>query len=229
MKKMIITIILIMCFLVNINVYADNSDVSVYKDELIRLNILDEDDFSNSDTITRGDCLIAIIRAIGITDNDISRFDGADFMPFVDTASFSYFGYAYMAEIAYGEKCVVDYPTYRSTHMRTNWDYFFFPERAVTVKETLAFMVRCLEKERNESLEYAIEKAEEYGLIKDNDTFIDKSDSTLSQDDFYVLLNRFLQQKRYKYYDSLGSVGIEVYFDEDRSISYFEMLEQRID
>ena len=155
--------------------------------------------------------------------------NGADFFAFVDTDQFSYFGCASAGQIAYGVECVVDYPTYRSSHTRTNTDYFFFPKQAITVKECLALMIRCLQSEKY-VFDLTIETATSIGLINEQDDFIQNPDAHISQNDFITLIGRLLQQKRYKYYGvENGRFRYEGNIDEERSVSYHDMLIQRKD
>ena len=210
-----------------INVYADNSCVLESRTTLIQLNILDESGFSNPDAITREECLVAIMRVIGVTDEEIEKLNGADLISFADTDAFSYFGCADLAGIAYGEECVVDYPTERTSHTLKNTDFFFFPKRAITTKECLAFMIRCLQSDKTD-FDLTLEKAKDNGLINDKDDFIQNPNSIISQDDFFVLLGRMLQQKRYKYYARENNrFNMNGNIDEEKSMTYLEFLTQR--
>ena len=228
MKKITTVALLVTCLLGAIMVYAHNDNISETRDRLVELNIINDGYFSNSNTVTREECIVAIMRAIGVTDEEIEKLNGCDLISFVDTDAFSYVGCADLAQIAYGEECVVDYPTERTSHTLKNTDFFFFPERAITTKECLAFMVRCLEKTKETDLTSTFEKAKEYGLIKAEDGFIQEPDSAINQNDFCTLLERFLQQRRYKYYQRENNVfRMEGNVDEERSISYLDMLQQR--
>lgn len=226
MKKLVIVVVVIMHLLGMINVYADNSCVLEIRTTLVQLNILDESGFSNSDAITREECLVAIMRVIGVTDEKIEKLNGADLVSFADTESFSYFGCACLSGIAYGEECVVDYPTERTSHTLKNTDFFFFPERAITTKECLAFMIRCLQSDKTD-FDLTLEKAKDLGLINDKDDFIQNPNSIISQDDFFVLLGRMLQQKRYKYYARENNrFNMNGNIDEEKSMTYLEFLTQ---
>ncbi|MBU5451520.1 hypothetical protein [Acetivibrio sp. MSJd-27] len=229
MKKVIAIFLLAMWLSGVIIVHADHGNISKEENILIELNIVDEGYFSNFNTVTREECLVAIMRVIGVTDKEVDLLNGADFVAFEDTYPYSYFGCAYRAKIAYGEECIVDYPTYRTSHTHKNTDFFFFPQRAVTVKETIAFMVRCLEDlDASIDLNTTLKKAVEYGLIDDEDALIQNPDSEISQKDFYILIERFLQQRRYKFYQRENNVfRMEGNVDEKRSISYLNMLQQR--
>lgn len=227
MKKLVSIVVAIMYLLGMTNVCADNSAVSETKDMLIRLNVLNESGFSDPDIITREECLVAIMRVIGVTDEEIEKLNGADVISFADTESFSYFGCAWLGGIAYGEECVVEYLTERTAHTLKNTDFFFFPERAVTTKECLAFMIRCLQSDKTD-FDLTLEKARDNGLINDKDDFIENPDSAISRDDFLVLLGRMLQQRRYKYYSrENSSFRMDGNIDEERSMTYLEFLTQR--
>lgn len=225
MKRLIILIALIMCFSANVNAYAENSETPKPMDMLADLNIIDKDGFSDPEAVSRKECLISVMRAIGATDEGIDSLGKTyDLFTFADTKTRSYFGCAYVSHIAYGEECAVSYLTYRTQHTRKNTEIFFFPDRAVTLKEALAFMVRCLEPGRIE-LESAFEKAKDYGLIKADEELIQNADSQISQNEYCILLERFLHQKRYMYYNS--KMRMQASTDEEHSITYLVFLTDR--
>ena len=203
-------------------VYASN-DNSI----LSELGIIDKSFFKSDNIVTREEAIIAIMRTIGITDEDVRLLNGADLITFVDTKSYSYIGCANLSKIAYGEECIIDYPTYRTIHTRKNIDFFFFPERPITLKESLAFMVRCLECDTiYKDINFAWSKAKEYGLIKDEDELND--DCIISQNAFCMLLKRMLCQKRYKYYDRVDNIfDMKCYVDTESNITYLEFLLQK--
>lgn len=226
--KKIIVICLLTCLLGAITVHAD-IDVSGGKDVLIRLNIINENYFLNTDTVTREECIVAIMRVIGVTDEEIDKLNGSDLISFADTDVYSYIGCADLAQIAYGEECIVNYQTPRNSHTLRNTDFFFFPDRLATMKETIAFMIRCLEETSSSDINYTFERAKDYGILDNEDSFINKADFPISQSDFCILLERFLREKRYKYFSRENDIfKMEGNIDEKRSISYFDMLSQRI-
>lgn len=225
MKRLIILIVAIMCFSANVNAYAENSETPKPMDMLADLNIIDKDGFSDPEAVSRKECLISVMRAIGATDEGIDSLGKTyDLFTFADTKTRSYFGCAYVSHIAYGEECAVSYPTYRTQHTQKNTEIFFFPDRAVTLKEALAFMVRCLEPGRIE-LESAFEKAKDYGLIKADEELIQNADSQISQNEYCILLERFLHQRRYMYYNS--EMRMQASADEEHSITYLVFLTDR--
>lgn len=228
MKKLIVIFISIISFIINGNVYADENLIDS-KSMLIGLGVVPESGFSSSDTISREECIISIMRILGVTDGDIESLRGSDLYVFVDARPYSYIGCAYRSRIAYGEECEVNYQTYRTSHMGGNKDFFFFPHRAVTIKEVLAFMVRCLDKDIENTFNATIEYAMKYNLIFEQDSFIQNIDSEINVDDFYILLNRMIKNKRYKYYERKNNkFQMKAYIDEDKSLTYQEMLERRL-
>lgn len=228
MKRFIAIVLLVAVLCGTLAVQAYNDSTASAKEVLAELNIIDENYFSNSNVITREECLIAVMRVIGLTDEDVEKLNGADLISFADTGAFTYFGCADLSGIAYGEECIVDYPTERTRHTLKNTDFFFFPNRVVTVEETLAFMVRCLGANNDEDIQNIVEKAKEYALINSEDIFIKDVGSAISQDDFYILLDRLLHQRRYKYYERLDDgFRMDGNIDEERSMTYLEFLTQR--
>jgi len=226
-----ITACLLAMFISGIVAYANVTPSPEVPYTLKQLNIVDENTFSNNNTVSRGECLTTIMRSIGLKDEYLMSLNGADFYAFVDTESYSYYGCAYRAQIAYGEECIVKHPTYRSSHTGKNTDFFFFPERPATIKEALAFMVRCLSSD-NSNYENTTIEALKFNLIYPEDSFINELDSNISQETLYLLLERFLSQKRYKYYKNEYCTNKNDYFrmegwiDEKQNITYWEHLRQ---
>jgi len=104
-----ITACLLAMFISGIVAYANVTPSPEVPYTLKQLNIVDENTFSNNNTVSRGECLTTIMRSIGLKDEYLMSLNGADFYAFVDTESYSYYGCAYRAQIAYGEECIVKY------------------------------------------------------------------------------------------------------------------------
>ena len=85
MKKTILLLLLVYVCLCGTSVYADNFDLEI-KNKLIQLNIVDENGFSNPDAITREECLVSIMRVIGVPDEEVEKLNGADLITLADTA-----------------------------------------------------------------------------------------------------------------------------------------------
>ena len=233
MKKTF-TMLILICFslcCVNAAEY-ENFD----KRESVINQVINEIGVTDNNSITRAECLIILMNIIGAPKEEVEKWDGADFFPFADVEPFSYFGGAYCADIAYGEACIIDYETIFTSHTGNNYDYFFFPERAVTLEECLAFMVRCLEEEQDEEgyvkrigLEEAVIKAKQYGIITEKDSFASDVKANVNLQTLEILLTRFIQQKRFKYFGIADYEPFTGWFlmsglqDENRSITYLEM------
>lgn len=214
MKRIVIIIMLFILF----------ASKSVYSNDLLHYNklydfkILDENVLSENDVISREQCLTAIMKTIGVTDKDIESLKGSDRYAFADVSAYSYIGCAYYAKIAYGEERTINYSTYRTSHTGKNTDIFFEPNRCATIKDCLAFCVRCLDDNiiSNDDL---IKKAIKYGFI--NDSEIININNPLKASKFCDILTKLLNQKRYKYYTK--PFVIEGYIDLDRTMRYCDM------
>lgn len=180
---------------------------------------------SASDTVSRGECLTGIMKTIGLTDEYISKLDGADYLAFADTDPFSYFGCAMASGIAYGFELTVDSPSLRTSRSLRKTDFFFCPERPVTVGECLAFMTRCLETDSENDIVSSAKNAAELGLIGDFDSYLTKLDLPITSDEFHALLQKMLGLKRCKYYDG-NTVGMRADIDNEGAMTYRELLEK---
>ena len=165
MFKKILVIGVIAYVFCNLNVAANHINVVNTSEILNNYNILNESDIMNTEAVTREECITAIMKAIGLTDKKLEHMNGSDIIGFVDCESFTYIDCAYSSKIAYGEEHNVDYMTPRIKHTHNNTDIFFFPDRPVTAKECLAFMVRCFE-DGYVDYDLTLEKAKEYNLIE---------------------------------------------------------------
>lgn len=104
--------------------------------------------------------------------------------------------------------------------------YFNFG-RAVSLSETILFMIRCLgDIELNDSA-VALQKALEYGLITKEDSFYGNEDVKLTPEEFCKILTRFLNQKRYYYFDDNVDYGQSMLKDTTGSMTYLEYLSTR--
>lgn len=221
MKRFLITLIFA---IIIFSTFAYAEDIKPYF-ELKECRIINyKTDISKTTTITRKECVTQIMRVIGLTDKMVEHFKGSDGYCFADVGLYSYIGCAYLSKIAYGEERVVTEPTYRTRHLAgSNTDRFFDPERLATKKDCLAFCVRCLQSENFKDQNDLLEKAYEHNLIEKTD--LENLDEPINTVEFYDILTKLIWQKRYKYYAyPFVSWG---YVDEDRSMSYYNMLLNR--
>lgn len=100
--------------------------------------------------------------------------------------------------------------------------YFYF-DRPVTLKETAVYMMRCLKGFDIGDLEDNFKMAKESELIKPNDTVFNDGDSLITPNYFCVMLQRFLNQKRYFYFDE--EFWSDIQKDEEGSMTYLEYLQ----
>lgn len=197
-----------------------NSTPSSLKDILVNIKILNKNGFSSENTVSREECITAIMRVIGVTDEMIKEFQLEEPCAFADADVYTYMGYARTGKIAYGEECIID--------AQNNEDCFFFPQRAVTVKEVLAFMNRCLDDEQEADFNSTLDVAIRHGLLSAEEELMQNPNDYINPDDFCLLLSRMLKQKRYKYYAEENNIMKcfidDLYSDRYYSISYQEML-----
>ena len=192
-------------------------------DELKTLGIIDDNSFQGKyGYITRQECLVAIVNAIGMTEEANRYFcELAYYRPaFDDVTSDENRGYVWGAEgtIALGDG-----------------NQHFFPNHTATYKEAVAFMMRCLEQ-CPPDLDLMLSRAIEIGLIKETDHFYENMDAYFYKQDFCVLLERFIGQSRFAYYaDYYLYEGKKFYEgsweynqDELRSMTYREFLTSRL-
>lgn len=203
---------------------AASKRVYAQSQEMVSEEIIDADKAQPS--VTRENCLISILKCIGWQENSMSK--SSDVATFVDMKYGDYSMFAKVSNIAYGEICWVPFgSTYLSSHMQTDWDYFFIPHRDATYAEAIAFMIRCLgEYGKDADLNFCWQKAIAYGLITEKDGFFTKTNENLNQNDFAILLERFKDQKRYRYCDYSNGTLFLTLIDDSQSVTYREFLEK---
>lgn len=248
MKMRIIAGILISCLCLSIVgfVYADETidvDDTNAKKMLDEYKVVDTSLYDGEPYITRNDGFSIIMRAIGTTENVWCEAYGRS-KPFFNDSEFMSDNYTDFYTAYYGNSkfCpgngyywgdYVPFAVLRNTGLiygdaRTEDDIitFRFP-RPITTNETLAFMVRCLDNRDVDMDVYSLEdtfmRAEDLGLIKETDAFYSNPDDQIAPDDFFVLVNRFIHQKRYLYFNR--EEGIGYWHDWEGSMTYIEYLE----
>lgn len=180
--------------------------------------------------ITRFDCLERIMKMIGW--HELPNSGSADLVVFGDVSEargLKCTYYAKRSSIAFGEMCYgVYYPRLGRPKKIPDFDIVFYPDRNVTVKEAIAFMVRCLGQHNEYALnvDYCWEMGKQKDLVMETDDF--KADDQLTEAVFEVLSERFLDSRRCKYYDeeNLFGVDIKAKIDKEGLMTYREYLEQ---
>lgn len=192
------------------NIDNTNSEESISSDiqseftdedfELLReYEIIKDETFSKNKAITRIECLTGVLKAAGMRidgfyDPDVRigvsiEWDFRD--SYYDGCEYAEYGYSY--NIAYG----VDLKTFNDGE----FGLVFLPKKIATIEECIAFIMRCIEDVPKEtSLDDIYQMAKDRGIIKETDEFYESGKANLSQEVFYTLLMRMLNEKRYIYF-----------------------------
>lgn len=185
---------LLVCFLFSsllFNGFTFGSENNQENDYLVKYGIINGRELYG-EKITRAECIISILRLIGLTDEIVkyceehvnmcdAKFDDSP------NENYVYIDIADVRGIALGD-------------VISKTKKMFYPDKAVTLKECLNFMIRCLHEEKSKyKIDDIMVTAKEEGLLEDSDTFLENQ--TLSYDDFYLLLNRMLYHQRGYYFD----------------------------
>ncbi len=174
-------------------------------------------DLPNENTVKRIDCICAIMRSIGTNDKqaEICVFYTDYYYPvFNDIQNEIKTGYiiiANSADIAFGVK-----------------DKQFEPDRDTTVKECLAFMLRCLKDSKDVLWNNIFDDALNEGLITKEEFDVFNDDTYLKTDMFNTLIERFINKTRYKYIDKedgcYNSYKFYKQTDTSDKMTYYEWL-----
>ena len=246
MKIRMIAGILISCLCLSIAgfAYADETaevDDSKAKETLDKYIVIDTSLYDGETYITRNDGLSIILRAIGTTNNisiesysgkhsKITRIDEyyntdeafTDFIiNYLNTCKFTWESEIYSGDYFSYALCYTDIV---NGEINTGEGIAFNDLRPITTNETL--MVRCLDNRDVDmdiyNLEDTFKRAEDLGLIKETDAFYSNPDDQIAPDDFFVLANRFIHQKRYLYFDREKA---EYRHDLEGSMTYLDYLD----
>jgi len=235
--------IIIMCNSAVFSVFA--ADDLLGRETLEQLNIIDANSFEDSETITRFECIVAIMKAIGATEKTIEyrliiEFGADWWMPFLPPGAYEW--------DSDDEEKLYYYEKYYNAEMRYTMNYFelalmtgivhgkiidgekcFDGDNIVTTKEALAFITRCLKPTdiNNSNLDETFKRSVDLGIIKESDAFYKNSDNPIKPDELIVLLQRFLPQKRWIYLPE-EIEDFDFYFkDKEESMTYLEYLQGR--
>lgn len=142
-------------------------------------------------TISRGECIKVIMQIIGISETE-GRYKNNTFyqVPIFwdvkpDTENAGYIYYAGELGIAKGI-CEEEPP--------------FEPYRAITTRECLAFMMRCLKSNEEVIWEQIPEQAQRMGLISEEELVTLSFDKAMTGEQFEKIVVRFVEQKRHVYW-----------------------------
>ena len=176
-------------------------------------------DLPNGNTVKRIDCICAIMRSIGTTEKMNYHYkyefkSDDEIIGDVSVWEIQKAGYAivaYLGAIAFGVK-----------------DKQFEPDRDTTVKECLAFMLRCLKDSKDVLWNNIFDDALNEGLITKEEFDVYDDDTYLKTDMFNTLIERFINKTRYKYIDKKdGCYNIYKFYkqtDTSDKMTYYEWL-----
>lgn len=207
MKKYTIFLIMsCMIFTISTFAYAENN-------EYIASKVMREviEDYDENDSIKRGDAVICIMRAIGLSDESVADYYNTNFYTsfasdvvfwdskFCSDVKTGYMYYAYCNNIMRGTK----------DNYNTTW---LFPNRAVTLEETAVFMSRCIDPDMPEEV---------CNILLQQNLLYENSAECLNQEltviEFERVLSAFLNLKGKLYFISGNNIPLK---DEEKSLTY---------
>lgn len=170
------------------------------------------------ESISRLDCLIAIMRVIGFDDRaayNYSTLSTYDELPYFDVK---------IGDISGGYVIAADYG-YNITNGVAHG--YFAPYRSVTLKECLAFMLRCVEDSENVLWENIIQDSVKHGFLSPEEAETLDETQVLDEKLFRELLRRLLDEKRYLYCETTdkSTYADEIKTDVEGEMSYLEWYE----
>lgn len=172
--------------------------------------------------MSRGNCVTAIMKLIGVDKESANMYANLDYDKpmFYDmkynNANTGYIILAKFSGVAQGVQ------TSGSNNIHN-----FETDRNVTVKECLAFILRCLKDPSTVKWGNIVFKAEKMGLLKSDEVKNLNDEETLTCDMFKTLLERMLNMKRYLYWsdeDLSKDYTKSIKIDETGSIRYIEWI-----
>ena len=204
-----------------------SADIEPYKNKLIEYGVIVQNTVDEC-TVSRGECIVSIMKLIGLNDIYAATYATNDFetlyLSDVRPTGKSEDGYILFAN-HYG----IVYGLYDEHNL-----VVFNKNNNVTLKECIAFMMRCLD-ETIYDIDEAYVYAKNIGFISETDLIGKDENSSITMDDFCILLNRMLYRDVGKYckeiklscIDGLCSNGTryEVYYDNEHTMKYIDRFE----
>lgn len=255
MKKIAVSIlcvlILFMAYIslryISFNDSAINVEPLTAKQELVSLNIIRED-VNDDDYVSRTECLKAVLKIIGMTENVIDLHDTSEHSMGID--SFYYLqneekdGYGDHTAVVFSqvEFYNIDYNDVDNVSekgegqiaygikVKPYQQKIFEGGRNVKLNEAVAFIERCLgPSDINKYLMY--KKGLKNGILSKKDSFYTiLGEKEIKYKDLYIVLFRFLHSIRYKYidtYEFADKDSMEKYFpniDKSGTVRYIDWL-----
>ena len=238
MLKRIVSIVIITAMLCGgCAVYADeNREYREYYNKFL-LRYAAPSIFENmSDNLSRGLCVSSIMRVIGVDEKSAFRVDDALY------ESFPYHDEDLMppvsAYVRLSKRCIsTGYSNLPRSYVSlgiidpddtetAEYDYFL-PNKDVTIKECLTFMLRCIKKREDVKWDSVMDDSVSVGFLTADERERIDEDAPITKGQFSRVLSRLFGMKRYLYY--VPDETDEMFeYDENRSISYADMFEEFI-
>lgn len=182
---------------------------------------------SKRKTVTRGECIVAILRILGVDDEAADDYAGAtyDQTPFLDLMGddldYGYIRLAKFENIGFGVRPTVEYAN------------IFDADRPVTVKECLTFMLRGLKGSDNVNWNTVAQDSIDIGLYNVETYMLNMESQLLSANEFYTLLHSMLNMKRYLYWPGMdwdeGAFSVKMQIDSGSGMRYIDwILDEKI-
>lgn len=169
---------------------VDNVVYSTKVSTMIEYGIISKE-LAESESISRAECLTAVMRVTGVNDNFVSRNCKIQYEvpPLndndLDTAEMRwYVNVGALKGIALGKEYLAD-------HIPRN----FRPRENASVGDCLFFIMNCVYDTNN-----TLDDAENIGLISKEDAFYGSLDENLTAETMCELLYRMMNMKRYLYF-----------------------------
>lgn len=146
-------------------------------------------------TVSRGVCIMSLMRVLGVDRAAADYYANANYvLPVFLDIDFEDVNAGYIIVSKFGGVSVGE--PKNKTNPITN----FCSERNVTVRECLAFMLRCLKDQKQVEWGNVMRDSVQIGLLKTEELNELSADDALLKGDFVILLSRMLNMNRYLYW-----------------------------
>ena len=218
MWRRIITIMILFTLFSNSAILASD-----YAEDNLCNNIIKSivSDVAENEKVSRGNCVASVMKLVGIDRTTAEMYADMDFYQPVfydicdDDLNAGYIILAKFSGVAAGVNT--------DAHNIGNFE----PNRYVTIKECLTFMLRCLTGQNIITWDNVILQAKEIGLITEEEYSSFEFDESLTSNLFCTLLSRMLNMNRYLYWpteEPQPGHAKEMQVDLTNSIKYIDWL-----
>lgn len=219
MFKRFLGIALIGILFIQMNVFAFQETIPT-ENEIIIKRLVPELFKDDSLTVSRGVCIMSLMRVLGVDRAAADYYANANyFLPVFLDIDFEDVNAGYIIVSKFGGVSVGE--PKNETNPITN----FCSERNVTVRECLAFMLRCLKDQKQVEWGNVMRDSVQIGLLKTEELNELSADDALLKRDFVILLSRMLNMNRYLYWpaeEMQNGRSKSMQTDTSKSVRYFD-------